>query len=80
MYTKEVEMVNLSERIKELELKRKNREITAKEFYFELLQIVEELTATLKGENIDENQIRRQIPLILTFLKAQIKNLEMRNN
>ena len=73
-------MTNLSERIKELELKRKNREITAKEFYLELLQIVEELTSTLKGETIEDNQIRKQIPLLLTFLKAQIKSLEMRNS
>ena len=73
-------MTNLSERIKELEIKRKKREITAKEFYFELLQIVEELTSTLKGETIEENQIRKQIPLLLTFLKAQIKSLEMRNS
>ncbi|NPB05612.1 MAG: hypothetical protein GXO08_04440 [Aquificae bacterium] len=64
--------------LKELEEKRKNREISAREFYLGLLELLGHLKEKLVQENISEDQIRKQIPLLLTFIKAQIKNLENR--
>ncbi len=64
--------------LKELEQKRKNREISALEFYRGLLEILGHLKEKLVQENISEENIRKQIPLLLTFIKAQIKNLENR--
>jgi hypothetical protein len=63
-----------------LELKRKNREISAKEFYAGLLNLLQELMEVLDKEEISEDSIRKQIPLLLTFIKAQIKNLGDRNS
>ena len=70
----------LQQKLKELEQKRKNGEISAKEFYNGLLQLVTELIDVLEKEDINEQNIRRQIPLLLTFLKAQIKNLQNRGH
>jgi len=68
-------MENLKEVLKTLEEKRRNREITAKDFYFELLNLLSMLKEILSKEKIDEQALRRQIPLLLTFLKSQIKRL-----
>jgi len=68
----------LLERIKELETKRKNGEISAAEFYKGLLSILAELKDALLDENIDDANVKKQIPLLLTFLKAQIKALKDR--
>jgi hypothetical protein len=70
----------LSSELKELELKRRNKEISAKEFYGGLLNILQHLVNALEDENIDENQIRTQIPLLLTFIKSQIKNMAARGD
>jgi hypothetical protein len=71
---------DLAETLKNLEQKRKNREIDAKEFYVSLLNLLQGLIDTLNDETISEASIRKQIPLLLTFLKAQIKNLGERNS
>jgi len=68
-------MENLKELLKTLEEKRRNREITAKDFYLELLNLIGTLKEILLKENIDEQALKRQIPLVLTFLKGQIKQL-----
>jgi hypothetical protein len=70
----------LAEHLKQLEAKRKAKEISAKEFYTSLLSLLQELVQNLEGENIDEIEIRKQIPLLLTFIKAQIKNLASRGS
>ncbi len=70
----------LAEHLKQLEAKRKAKEISAKEFYTSLLDLLQELVQNLEGENIDEVEIRKQIPLLLTFIKAQIKNLASRGS
>jgi len=70
----------LDQKLKELEEKRKNGELSSKDFYIALLSLVAELVNELKAENINEAQIRQQIPLILTFLKSQIKKMADRGN
>ena len=70
----------LQETLKQLEAKRKNGELTPKEFYMKLLELLANLKDALVHEDINESEIRKQIPLILTFLKAQIKALQTREN
>ncbi|WP_029523258.1 hypothetical protein [Persephonella sp. KM09-Lau-8] len=69
----------LKEELSKLEQKRKTGEIGTAEFYQGLLKIVSLLAQELGKENIEEKEIKRQIPLLLTFLKSQIKNMEDRN-
>ena len=66
--------------LKDLETKRKNGEITAREFYKALLELLADLKDVLAHENIDEKQIRRQIPLLLAFIKSQISELHDRGH
>jgi hypothetical protein len=66
--------------LKELEEKRKKREISAREFYHGLLNILAELKDVLLAENINEEQVKKQIPLLLAFIKSQISELEMRGH
>ena len=70
----------LQETLKQLEAKRKKGELTPKEFYMKLLELLTDLKNALVDEDISEAEIRKQIPLILTFLKAQIKALQAREN
>jgi hypothetical protein len=70
----------LLKHLKELEERRKRREISAKEFYHGLLNILTELKDVLLAENIAEEQVKKQIPLLLAFIKSQISELEMRGH
>ena len=66
--------------LRELEAKRKNGEISAKEFYQGLLEILGHLKDFLVREDINEQQIKKQIPLLLAFIKSQISEMEMRGH
>ena len=66
--------------LKELETKRKNGEISAREFYKGLLELLADLKDVLAHEEIDEKQIKKQIPLLLAFIKSQITELEHRGH
>ena len=66
--------------LKTLEEKRKNGELSAKEFYKALLELLADLKDVLAHENIDEKQVRKQIPLLLAFIKSQISELHARGH
>jgi len=70
----------LMQELKELEEKRKNGELTVREFYKRLLDLLAELKDVLAHENIDEANIKKQIPLLLAFIKSQIHELELRGH
>ena len=70
----------LMQELKELEEKRKNGELTVREFYRRLLDLLAELKDVLAHENIDEANIKKQIPLLLAFIKSQIHELELRGH
>ena len=70
----------LKQELKELEEKRKNGELGVREFYKRLLDLLAELKDMLAHENIDEANIRKQIPLLLAFIKSQIHELELRGH
>jgi len=66
--------------LRDLETKRKNGEITPREFYVGLLNLLAELKDVLIKENISEQEVKKQIPLLLAFIKSQIKELELRGH
>ncbi len=70
----------LTDRLEELKLRRKNGELSSRDFYRELLNMTTALVQELKDENISEENIKRQIPLILVFLEEQLKKMKDRGN
>jgi len=68
------------EELKSLENKRKNGEIGVREFYMGLLKILQNLGDTLIHEEISEEQIKKQIPLVMAFLKSQLDELKKRGH
>ena len=70
-----LESTRLDNILKELQQKRKNGEISTREFYKSLLELLGQLKDVLVEEDISEAQIKKQIPLLLVFLQSQIKEL-----
>ena len=71
----------LMDKLKQLETKRKSGEIGPKEFYAGLLDLLDELKDALikeVREDMTEAEVKMQIPLLLTFIKSQVKKLESR--
>ena len=62
----------------QLENGRKSGSLTIYEFYKGLLELLSSLKDVLVAENINEKQIKKQIPLLLVFLKTQIEDLNKR--
>ncbi len=62
----------------ELKLKRKNGEISEREYYINLLELVKRLIDTLEEENISDSDVKKQIPLIVLFISEQIDKLAAR--
>ncbi len=62
----------------ELKLKRKNGEISEREYYIALLELVKRLIDTLEKENISDSDVKKQIPLIVLFISEQIDKLAAR--
>ncbi len=67
--------MQLSTKVKELKEQRKNGELTIKAYYAELLNVLTNLTDSLIGEldNIEDADIRSQIPLLVVILDDQIR-------
>lgn len=64
----------------ELKLKRKNGEISEKDYYISLLQLSKRVIDSLEEENISAEDIKKQIPLIVLFIDEQINNFAKRGN
>ncbi len=64
----------------ELKEKRKKNELSPREFYLKLLDLVDDLMNDLRHEDISEDDIKKQIPLILVFLEEQIEKLKERGH
>ena len=73
-----MQSLDLTEKLKQLQEDRKTGKLGVKDFYFSLLDLLMDLKNALQNEDINEAQIKRQTPLLLTFLKAQIKALQSR--
>ncbi len=76
-------MLRSGDMIKELNQlneKRKNREITAREYYRGLIDVLSELIESLREEEISEEEVRKQIPLLRIFLTEQLKKMADRGH
>ncbi|NPB08555.1 MAG: hypothetical protein GXN96_06470 [Aquificae bacterium] len=71
---------DLKEELDLLKQRRKNGELSPAEFYRELLKLLSQLTQELTDEEISEENVRKQIPLILAFLEEQISKYAERGN
>jgi len=66
------ESQRLSTELRSLQEKRKSGEISIRDFYYGLLELLANLKDALINENINEKQIKKQIPLLLAFIENQI--------
>ena len=74
-----MEGANIMGRIDELVAKRKKGELDTRGFYLALLDILGELVEVLKREEIADEDVLSQIPLLMTFLYDQADKLEKRH-
>ncbi len=70
----------MSEKLNELDSKRKNGEISAVDYYKGLMDLLLELAGALKEEELKEEDVKKQIPLLKIFLSDQLKKMEGRGN
>lgn len=71
---------SMKKKLDELKERRKEGKIGAKEFYLELVSLVSEMSKILKEEEIKEEEVKNQIPLLLAFLESQTKLLGERGH
>ncbi|RUM29929.1 MAG: hypothetical protein DSY42_05390 [Aquifex sp.] len=71
---------SIAEKLRKLKERRKNGEIDARVFYISLLQLTTELLNELEHEDISDEDVKKQIPLILTFLEEQISKYAQRGH
>jgi len=72
------ESQKLNDELKSLEAQRRNGEISVRDFYSGLLEILSHLKTALVDENITDKQAKKQVPLLLAFIKTQISDMESR--
>ncbi|WP_461831687.1 hypothetical protein [Aquifex sp.] len=70
----------LAQELQALKDSRKNGELSPAEFYKKLPELVAKLANELHEEVISEENLKKQIPLILAFLEEQIKKYAERGH
>ena len=70
----------LKSKLDNLKTQRKEGKLSPKEFYRELVSLAITLSNELLDEDIEEEDIKKQIPLILAFLEEQISKMEGRGH
>jgi len=68
------------ERLKELNAKRKSGELSARDYYRGLMDLLMELANALKEEDISDEDVKKQIPLLKVFISEQIKKMSGRGH
>ena len=68
----------MTENLNELTNKRKSKEISARDYYKGLMALLIELGQSLQQEEISEEDIKKQIPLLKVFLIEQLKKMKSR--
>ncbi len=68
------------EEVERLKTMRKQGEITVMDFYRELLGVAIKMAEELQLENISEDEVKKQIPLVLTFIEDQLKKMRDRGS
>jgi len=70
----------MMEKLKALNEKRKNGELTARQYYKGLMDLLVELATSLQEEDISEEDVRKQIPLLKVFISEQLKKMSGRGH
>jgi len=70
----------LMNRLKELNEKRKSGELSVREYYRGLMELLIELADALQEEEISDQEIKKQIPLLKVFISEQIKKMAGRGS
>ena len=70
----------LEKELKSLEEKKKNGEISSKEFYEGLINLLPVIREELLKENITEDFAKKNTPFILAFIKSAIREFKKRGN
>jgi hypothetical protein len=70
----------MMEKLNELNAKRKNGEISARDYYKGLMALLVELGQSLQQEEISEEDVKKQIPLLKMFITEQIKKMGARGH
>ena len=70
----------MMEKLNELNAKRKNGEISAREYYKGLMALLVELGQSLQEETISDEDVRKQIPLLKVFITEQLKKMSERGH
>ena len=70
----------MMEKLNELNAKRKNGEISARDYYKGLMALLVELGQSLQQEEIPEEDVKKQIPLLKVFITEQIKKMGARGH
>ena len=68
------------EEVERLKTMRKQGEITVMDFYRKLLGVAMKMAEELQLENISEEEVKKQIPLVLTFIEDQLKKMRDRGS
>jgi hypothetical protein len=68
-------MKDIEEKLKKLNFLRKNGEISSKEFYKGLLELIDGIAKRKEIGELSENQLKKQISLLHLFVKNWIKLL-----
>ncbi len=70
----------LEKELKTLEERKRNGEISSKEFYEGLINLLPVVKEELLKENITEEFAKKNTPFILTFIKSAIREFKKRGN
>ena len=70
----------MMEKLNKLNAKRKNGEISARDYYKGLMALLVELGQSLQQEEISEEDVKKQIPLLKMFITEQIKKMGARGH
>ena len=68
-------MKDIEEKLKKLNFLRKNGEISSKEFYKGLLELIDGIAKRKEIGELSENQLKKQISLLHLFVKNWLKSL-----
>ncbi len=70
----------MKQKLDELNTKRKNGELSTGDYYKGLMSLLSELAQALQEEDIKEEDVKKQIPLLKVFLTEQIKKMGERGH
>ena len=70
----------LTEQLKLLKDKRKSGELDQRGFYQEILSLTIKMLQELKEEDISDENVKKQIPLMLVFLEEQLSKMRDRGS